>query len=357
MSETGPAHIREPLTRVVEGHALSESQAEAAMDSIMAGGVSHIQLAAFLTALRMKGETVEEITGFARSMRRHCSKIHPKVEGRLIDTCGTGGAGIKLFNVSTIAAFVAAGAGAAVAKHGNRSATRPSGSADVLEALGADIGIDAARVAALVERIGIGFVFAPNFHPAIKHAMPVRKDLGLRTVYNILGPLTNPANAKGQVLGVFAEGLVMKLAPVLNRLGAERAVVVHGRSDGPWGTSLRGAGMDEISLSGETVVGLLERGEVTYFTITPEEFGLERHDPGKMEPLAPRESASLAHAILDGKEKGPRRDIVLLNAAAAIYVAGKADSMKDGLVKARESLDSGRAAGKLAAYVAATREV
>jgi anthranilate phosphoribosyltransferase len=356
MNETNPTAIREPLTRVVEGHSLSESQAEAAMDAIMAGTVSHIQLSAFLTALRMKGETVEEITGFARSMRGHCSKISPKVESRLIDTCGTGGAGIKLFNVSTIAAFVAAGAGAYVAKHGNRSATRPSGSADVLEALGADIGISAARVESLVERIGIGFLFAPNFHPAIKHAMPVRKDLGLRTVYNILGPLTNPANAKGQVLGVFAEGLVMKLAPVLDRLGAERAVVVHGRSEGPWGTSLRGAGMDEISLSGETVVGLVEKGEVSYFTISPEEFGLKRSDPATMAPLTPPESASLAHEILDGKEQGPRRDVVLLNAAAAVYVAGKADSVKDGLVKARASLDSGRAAKKLADYVAATKE-
>ena len=335
--------MKDIITRLVEGRNLSRAEAEAAMATIMDGKATPAQIGAFVTALRMKGETVEEITGFAAVMREKCALIAPRVAGPLIDTCGTGGAPVKTFNVSTISAFVAAGAGIAVAKHGNRAVTSTCGSADVLETLGANLALPPSEVQRVIEEVGVGFLFAPNFHPAMKHAAGPRREIGIRTVFNVLGPLTNPAGARHQVIGVYHASLVQKLTQVLANLGAERALVVHGEG-----------GLDEISPLGPTRIGQVLDGKVSYYTVNPEELGFRRI--GAADEVGGLDKEASARVFLEvlANREGPRRDMVLANAAAAAFVGGKAKDIKSGLGVARESLESGRALGKLRAYVEAT---
>lgn len=350
MSSSSPFALRqvtlmkEFISKVVEGRDLSEEEAEQAMRLIMSGEATPAQIGSFLTALRMKGETIEEIASFARVMRQFAARINPRVEGRLVDTCGTGGDRVKTFNISTIAAFVVAGAGVAIAKHGNRSVTSKAGSADLLEALGVNLNLTPEQVEKIIESIGIGFMFAPAFHGAMKHAIGPRKEIGIRTVFNVLGPLTNPAGAQAQVLGVFDASLVEPIAKVLSRLGVEHALVVHGLE-----------GMDEISTCGETLVAELRNGKIETYTLSPEDFGIERASPEQLAGRDAQGNATIARALLEKKEKGARRDIVVLNAAAGIYVGGKAKSIDSAVGLAEESIDSGRAYEKLLALVEASR--
>ena len=334
--------FKSAIGAAVDGRSLPEQTAYDAMGHIMDGNATPAQLAGFLVALRMKGETVEELTGFARSMRERCALIAPKVDGRLTDTCGTGGAPIKTFNVSTLSAFVAAGAGVPVAKHGNRAVTSRSGSADVLEALGANLALEPDRVKRVIETVGVGFLFAPNFHPAMKHAVGPRRELGVRTVFNVLGPLTNPARAEAQVLGVYHPSLVAKLTPVLKNLGVKDAMVVHGEG-----------GLDEISPFGPTKIGRVKDGEVSYFSVNPEEFGFKRVAPDDIRGGDPKESAQVFLRVLKG-EPGPHADTVVMNAAAAAVVGGKAKDMKEGVQVTREAIQSGRGLDKLRRFVEAT---
>ncbi len=318
---------------------LARGEAEAAMEEILSGRAAEPQIVEFLAALRTKGETEEELVGFATTMRRHARPIFPNgiPDGwRLVDTCGTGGDATGTFNVSTCAAFVVAGAGVRVAKHGNRSISSRCGSADVLEALGVNLLVPPERVAECIERVGIGFLFAPALHTAMKHAMPARRRLGGRTVFNLLGPLTNPAGARVQVMGVFAADKMGLMAGALAKLGVERAFVVHGAD-----------GLDEISLSGETYVAEVNHGTVRNYTVAPEDFGLPRAPLDALSGGDAAENAAIIRRILDG-ERGPRRDIVLANAAAALVAAGAAANFHDGVRLAAESLDAGAAAGKLA---------
>jgi anthranilate phosphoribosyltransferase len=326
--------IADLVRKAADRQDLSSDEAQAAMSAIMAGQATPAMIAAFLVAMRMKGETVDEVTAFARVMRAHVLPV--KTSRRpLVDTCGTGGDDIKTFNVSTAAAFVAAGAGVAIAKHGNRSVTSKCGSADVLEALGIRFDLPPDRVARCVDEVGIGFMFAPAYHPAMKHAAPVRRELGLRTVFNALGPLTNPAMADAQVLGVYRPEMTELHAGVLKNLGSRRAYVVHGVG-----------GLDELSTLGETRVAELKNGEVRTYTIAPEDLGLRRARPEDLQGRTPEENARTLMAILEG-EKGPARDIVVLNAAAAIAAGGKTETLAEAMPLAEESLDSGAALGKL----------
>lgn len=329
--------VSEVIRKTVDGESLTSEEANAAMTEIMEGRATPAQIAAFLVALRMKGETVEEVTEFARVMRQHVRPVRP-TRRPVVDTCGTGGDAIKTFNVSTAAAFVAAGAGAAIAKHGNRSVTSRCGSADVLEALGVRFDMTPEEVVRCVDEIGIGFMFAPSYHPSMKHAMPVRRELGLRTVFNMLGPLTNPALAEAQVLGVYAPTLTEVHGGVLRNLGSARAFVVHGVG-----------GLDEFSSFGETQVTELRDGDLRTYALVPEDVGLKRSDGHQsVQGGTPEENARLLTAILEG-EDGPARDIVVLNAAAAIAAAGMADTLRDAAPIAVESLDSGAALAKLCA--------
>lgn len=334
--------VQEVIGKLVERRNLTEAEAEEAMKCIMSGGATQAQIGSFLTALRMKGETVEEITAFARVMREFAARISPKVDDVLVDTCGTGGDKIKTFNISTTAMFVAAGAGVCIAKHGNRSVTSRAGSADVVEAVGVRIDLPPEEVERCIEDVGIGFMFAPRFHAAMKHAIGPRREMGIRTVFNILGPLTNPASAQAQVMGVFDAGLTEKLAQVLGKLGCERAMVVHGVE-----------GLDEISTLGGTKISELVDGKVRTYTIFPEEFGLERANPETIAGKELGENVRMMLSVLKG-ERGPRRDIVLLNAAAAIVVGGKADGLREGISIAGKSIDSGHAYEKLVQLVEAT---
>ncbi|MEA3201180.1 MAG: anthranilate phosphoribosyltransferase [Thermoplasmata archaeon] len=334
--------MKDYIAAAVDGRSLSEDDAYAAMAAIMDGQATPAQLAGFVVAMRMKGETVEELTGFARAMRERCALIKPQVSGRLTDTCGTGGAPIKTFNVSTLSAFVAAGAGVPIAKHGNRAVTSKCGSADVLEALGANLALEPAKVQRVIEEVGVGFLFAPNFHPAMRHAIGPRRELGVRTVFNLLGPLTNPAGAQGQVLGVYHPSLVTKLTPVLRNLGVPNAMVVHGEG-----------GLDEISPFGPTRVGRVRDGNVEYFTVNPEELGFTRVSPDDVTGGDPQQSARIFLEVLSGKE-GARANTVLMNAAAAAVVGGRAKDLKEGVMAARESVASGRAMEKLSRFVAQT---
>ena len=332
------------LAKIGDGKALSAGEASAAMHAIMSGDVSPVRIAAFLTALRVRGVTAEELTGFARTMREHSIRITPAVDG-LVDTCGTGGGGLPTFNISTTAAFVVAGAGVPVAKHGNRAMTSTCGSADCLEALGVGIACAPEQVRDCIERIGIGFLFAQAHHPAMKHAGPVRRELPYRTVFNLLGPLTNPAGASAQVIGVYEPSLTELLAETLCRLGTQRAFVVHGMD-----------GLDEFSTLGLTRVSEVRDGKVETYEIAPEDLGLTRAPAEALRPGdGPEGSAQLTRMLLKG-ERGPRRDIVLLNAAAALTAAGAAADLKDGLARAAESLDSGAALRKLDRLVEATYE-
>jgi anthranilate phosphoribosyltransferase len=328
---------------VAEGLVLSSEDAAAAMREIMDGEATPAQIAGLLAALRVRGEAVEEITGFATVMRDKCVRIHPR-RPDLVDTCGTGGDRVKTFNISTIAALVAAGAGVAVAKHGNRSVTSRCGSADVLEALGVNLAPPPEVVQACIDEIGIGFLFAPAFHPAMKHAVPVRRELGIRTVFNVLGPLTNPAGARAQVLGVFAPEWTEPLAHVLCNLGAARAFVVHGMD-----------GLDEISTLGETRVAEVKDGRVTSFSLRAKQVGLDTATADDLAGADAEASAQIALAVLKG-EQGPRRDIVVLNAAAAIVAGGRAETLEEGVAAAARSIDSGAAADTLERLRARTTE-
>jgi anthranilate phosphoribosyltransferase len=330
--------MKEIIGKLVIGENLSREEAHSSMKTIMSGEATPAQIGSFLTALRIKGETVEEISECAKVMREFASTIHPKVEGTLVDTCGTGGDLLNTFNISTISAFVVAGAGIPIAKHGNRSVTSKCGSADVLEALDVKIDLAPKEVEKIIEKVGIGFMFAPLFHGAMKHAIGPRRELGIRTVFNILGPLTNPANADAQILGVFDKALTEKMAGVLNDLGVKSALVVHGLD-----------GLDEISTVGETQISELKNSSVETYIVSPEDFGLERVKPEDIFGGDAKYNAELAGRILRGEEGGARQDIVELNAGAAIYVGGKTSSIKDGIDVARESIASGSAHNKLLA--------
>jgi anthranilate phosphoribosyltransferase len=337
--------IAEALKKVVDKVDLTAEEAESVLEQIMTGESTNAQLAALLTALRMKGETVEELAGFARVMRRKATQVNPISRqatsiggtGReaLIDTCGTGGDVSGSFNVSTATAFVVAGAGVRVAKHGNRSVSSRCGSADVVEALGVKIDLPAERIAECIDEIGIGFLHAPLLHGAMKHVAPVRTQLGIRTIFNMLGPLTNPAGANAQLIGVYAPHLTEVLAQVLARLGTKRALVVHG-SDG----------MDEITITSSSKVTELREGKISTYTVTPEECGLARASLKDILGGSAAENAAIIQRVLNG-DKGPRSDIVTLNAAAAFVASGKAANIMEGVQVARASIDSGAAAKKL----------
>lgn len=323
------------LQRLIDHTDFSHEDMLEIMRQIMSGEFTTTQIAGFLMALRVKGETVTEIAAAAQVMRELSSKVVIDDRAHLIDTCGTGGAPNKAFNVSTASAFVAAGAGARIAKHGGRAASSKSGSADVLEALGVNIGLSAEQVARCVNEAGIGFMFAPNHHAAMKYAAPVRRELGVRTLFNLLGPMTNPAGAKRQVLGVFHRDLVPLLAQTLHTLGSEHVMVVHSADD-----------MDEISFSADTYVAELKAGGIIEYTLNPVQFGMPLHDINSIRVESAQHSSEIILEVFSG-QKGPARDIVLLNAGAAIYVSGLASDLKAGLVKAAQSIDSGAAQTKL----------
>jgi anthranilate phosphoribosyltransferase len=335
--------IKEYISKVVEGQNLSFNEAKDLMNEITSGNATNAQIAAILVGLRMKGETIDEIAGLASVMKEKSNRINPKVKGKLIDTCGTGGAKLKTFNISTIVAFVAAGIGIPIAKHGNRSFTSACGGADVLEALGTNINLKPEQVEKVIEKVGIGFLFAPSFHPSMKYASEPRKEMGIRTVFNILGPLTNPANAKAQLLGVFSEELVPKMTGALQRLGTEKALVVYGVD-----------GLDEISTLGKTIVAEIDNNKIKNYELHPKDFGFKTAKPEDIAGASPEKSAEIVRNILQG-QKGLMRDIVLLNAGAAIYVGGKAKSIKDGIELAKESIDSGKAYKKLNEFIEATK--
>jgi anthranilate phosphoribosyltransferase len=328
--------IRDAIKKLVDGQDLTQDEAIATMTEIMEGEATPAQIGAFVTALRMKGESVEEIVGFAKVMREKAVKVVPKSKD-LLDTCGTGGDKLNTFNISTTTMFVVAGAGVKVAKHGNRAASSTCGSADVLEALGINLNLSPAQTATCIDTVGIGFMFAPAMHPAMKHAVGPRKEIGIRTVFNLLGPLTNPAGASRQIMGVFGEEWTELIAEVLAELGAKRAMVFHGL-----------AGLDEMSTLGETKVSELVDGKVRTYTVVPEDAGLSRTSPEALSPGQGQVSGNVQALleVLEG-EKGPKRDIVLLNAAAALVVAEKAGSLREGVEIAAQSIDSGAAWAKL----------
>lgn len=327
--------IKEAIAKVVDGEDLTEDEMQEAMNEIMTGAATAAQIASFITALRIKGETVDEITGAAKVMREKATRINAK--GLVVDTCGTGGDMAHTFNISTTAAFVVAGTGLTVAKHGNRSVSSACGSADVLQALGVNIELKPIDVERCLNEIGIGFLFAPLFHEAMKHAIGPRKEIGIRTIFNILGPLTNPAGAKAQVLGVYSHGLTETMAKVLMKLGASHCFVVHGAD-----------GLDEITITGTTKVSEGKNGKVKTYTVKPSDFGLKKAKKVDLLGGNAEENAKITMAVLSG-EKGPKRDIVLLNAAAAIVAGGKAKTLKEGVKLAGESIDSGAAKEKLEA--------
>jgi len=330
------------LNQVINGEDLSFDAMQAVIQQVMAGELTPAQISGLLVALRIKGETVDEIAAAASVMRTLSAKVNILDAAHLIDTCGTGGDGIQTFNVSTASAFVAAAAGAKVAKHGGRSVSSTCGSADVLEALGVNVNRTPEQVADCVNQIGVGFMFAPNHHSAMKHSAPVRRELGVRTLFNLLGPLTNPANAKRQVMGVFSAALTTKLAHVLKQLGSEHVLVVCGAD-----------GMDEISFAGDTFVAELKNGQVHEYMLNPQQFGLALHDVASIQVTDANTSKAMLLEVLTGKV-GAAREIVLLNAGAAIYVAGLAPDLQEGIATAAAMLDSGKALQKLQQLIAMT---
>ena len=330
--------IKEAIETVVSGSSLSFEQATGAMKEIMSGEATPAQIAAFVTALRIKGETVDEIAGLASVMRAKAVPV--AVTPPVVDTCGTGGDNRASINISTAAAFVAAGAGLKVAKHGNRAMTSHCGSADVLEALGVKIDLGAEAVAECLEKIGIGFMFAPLFHPAMKHAAAPRREIGIRTVFNILGPLTNPARAESQVIGVPSEELGSKIAAVLHRLGTKHSLVVHSLD-----------GMDEISICGQSLVWEINEDKVSPpYKISPQYFGFEQAGLADIKGGTPEENAKMLRHILDG-ERGPQRDVVVMNTAAVLLAGNRASDLKEGARLAEEAIDSGQAREKLEGLV------
>jgi len=343
MPERSTIGNTEALTRIIEHREIFHDEMLALMRRIMGGEMSPVMIAAFAMGLRVKKETIGEIAAAAQVMREFATPVVVADRTHLVDIVGTGGDGSHTFNISTASLFVAAAAGARVAKHGGRSVSSTSGSADVMEALGAFIGLQPEHVAACLLDTGIGFMFAPNHHAAMKHAAPVRKELGVRTIFNILGPLTNPAGAANQLLGVFHPDLVGILVRVLQRLGSDHVMVVYGMN-----------GMDEISLSGETLVGELKDGQVREYTIHPSDFGLPVYDSRVLKVANKEESVQCIQRVL-ANEDGPLRDVVLLNAGAALYCAGVAASIGEGVRQAREAVASGKALAKLSQFVAATQ--
>lgn len=329
--------IKDSIEKAVSGNDISEAQMMETMEEIMEGRATQAQIGALLVALRMKGETVEEITAAAKVMRSKSSHIPYKCEEGeiLIDTCGTGGDCSNTFNVSTTAAFVVAGAGIKVAKHGNRSVSSKCGSADLMEALGLPLDLSPEQVALCIRQVGIGFLFAPVLHTAMKYAIGPRRELGLRTIFNLLGPLTNPAGAQVQLMGVYDNQMVKPLTHVIARLGAKKAFVVHGHG-----------GLDEISLSGPTLVGLAENGEVSFRYMEPSDFGLKDNASVTIGGGNAQENAALTKSVLNG-DSGPYRDVVLLNAAAALVAADRAKTLMEGMALSTFSIDSGAALNKL----------
>ncbi len=336
--------IKDAIKKVVSGINLSQPEMEEVFNQIMNGEATPAQIAAFITALRLKKETVEEISGAAKVMRKFATKINVKRD-IILDTCGTGGDNKHTFNISTLSAIIASGAGITVAKHGNRSVSSKSGSADLLEKLGVNIAVDASVVEKCVNEIGIGFLFAPNLHKAMKYAIGPRREIGIRTVFNILGPLTNPAGATNQLLGVFAADLTEPLAKVLRNLGSKHVLVVHGAK-----------GLDEVSTIAQTKICELKDGKITNYTVTPEQFGLKRAALEDLQISGPEQSVEITLNILNGK-KGPIRDAVLLNAAFAIYAADGAKSPTAAIDLATTALNEGRAKEKLDTLIKYTNEV
>ncbi|NYT16568.1 MAG: anthranilate phosphoribosyltransferase [Methanomicrobiales archaeon] len=329
------------LARLARGQDLSSMLAMEAMEEVASGRATEAQIASLITALRVKGESAEEIASFARVLQGHARAVSPRVGGMLVDTCGTGGDGAGTFNISTAAAIVAAGAGVPVVKHGNRNVSSSCGSADVLEALGVAVDLPPERSCAIIEEIGIGFLFAPVYHPALRHAAKVRHELGFSTIFNLLGPLLNPAGAPARLCGVYHPDLISKFAVSLQSLGAERAMVVHGD------------GLDEITVSGPTLVAEIDRDTVTNYILIPEDFGFSRSPLSTLAGSTPAENARTIRQILDGKE-GPARDVVVMNAGAAIYLGGLVSDYAAGISRAEEAIDSGAATGKLDALVVAS---
>jgi len=327
--------IAAAIEAITDGRDLSRDEAREVMATIMAGEATQAQIAGFLVALRAKGETADEIAGCAEAMRAHVLPVHPS-RTDVVDVVGTGGDAGRTLNISTAAAILAAAAGAAVAKHGNRAVSSASGSADVLEALGFVLEQEPERIAESIDRFGFGFMFAPSHHPAMRHAAPVRRELGTRTIFNVLGPLTNPAGARAGVFGVYSPGLVRTIADALAQLGTRRAFVVHGFG-----------GIDELSPCGPNQVSEVVDGEVTDRVIDPSDLGLERSDPNVLRGAGPENNAREIRAIFAGEERGPKRDAVLLNAAGGIAAAGHARDLREGLVAARDALDSGAAETRL----------
>ena len=329
--------IKEAIHKVFKKENLTYEEAEAVMNEIMEGEASAVQMSSYLTALSMKGETVEEITASAAGMRAHCVRLLNDMD--VLEIVGTGGDGANSFNISTTSSLVISAAGIPVAKHGNRAASSKCGAADVLEALGVNITISPEKSRELLEKIGICFLFAQNYHIAMKYVAPVRRELGIRTIFNILGPLANPAGANMELMGVYDESLIEPLAHVLANLGVKRALVVYGTD-----------GLDEISLSAPTKICEVKDGTFTSYEITPEQFGLTRCKKEDLVGGTPAENAQITHDILAGKP-GPKRDAVLMNAGAAIYMAGKAETIQDGIDMARNMIDSGKAAAQLEKFV------
>ncbi|HSR33297.1 MAG TPA: anthranilate phosphoribosyltransferase [Anaerolineae bacterium] len=341
--------IRETIGQLLEGQSLPAEQAEAVTDQIMIGAATPAQIAGFLVALRVKGETADEIAGCARAMRRAAIQVRPS-RPDVVDTCGTGGDCAGTFNISTTAAFVVAGAGLAVAKHGNRSVSSQSGSADVLEALGVNLSLTPEQVAQAIDEIGIGFLFAPNFHPAMRYAIGPRRELGVRTVFNLLGPLTNPAGAAAQVLGVYDASLTEVLARVLQQLGSRAAYVVHGHG-----------GLDELTTTGPNQISHFGvgpgNGDVVTEMLDPCALGFSKAEPKELLGGDPQENARITLSVLDGQDHGARRDVVLLNAAAALVAGGTATNLPEGIARAADSIDSGSALRALQALVDHSKQV
>lgn len=335
--------IKEAIIKLSKKQDLAYAEAEAVMDEIMSGQATPVQMSAYLTALSLKGETIDEITASAAGMRAHCIKLLHNLD--VLEIVGTGGDGSNSFNISTTSSLVIAAGGVPVAKHGNRAASSKSGAADVLEALGVKITLTPERSAEILKKINICFLFAQNYHIAMKYVAPIRKELGIRTVFNILGPLSNPAGANMELMGVYDQSLVEPLAQVMANLGVNRGMVVYGQDS-----------LDEISMCAPTSVCEIRDGKFTSYEITPEQFGYERCENGALTGGTPAENAEITKAILKGEEKGPKRQAVCLNAGAALYIAGKAASIEEGVKLAESLIDSGVALKKLEEFVEETNK-
>ena len=335
--------IKEAIIKLSKKQDLAYAEAEAVMDEIMSGQATPVQMSSYLTALSLKGETIDEITASAAGMRAHCIKLLHNLD--VLEIVGTGGDGSNSFNISTTSSLVIAAGGVPVAKHGNRAASSKSGAADVLEALGVKITLTPERSAEILKKINICFLFAQNYHIAMKYVAPIRKELGIRTVFNILGPLSNPAGANMELMGVYDQSLVEPLAQVMANLGVDRGMVVYGQDS-----------LDEISMCAPTSVCEIRDGKFTSYKITPEQFGYERCEKGALTGGTPAENAEITKAILKGEEKGPKRQAVCLNAGAALYIAGKAASIEEGVKLAESLIDSGAALKKLEEFVEETNK-